>query len=362
MIRNCYISAVTLLADGSLCSWRESAGIKPFKHDIGPCIGFNTAQDPPVIVVATGDGKFLLTSPGEKAKHQDITEAVMTGSEVKPYGGVYGTLRLGPEDIIENYATPIDQNESSKRKALEIIDGCIYVCESPDDTEPPIKIEFDREEYVIDIVSQRALLGIVFILTRSGACYYIDALAHTRKPVPNPADIIQKLCANFGSEGTAIVQSGLASLLPAQAPPEPPAKYKTVRLEFLSDYIVDDVFVLTYCIIIRHDGGKLSLLRPYDMDMGILSQMFGDGWKIRTGYLDGTEKPEALSCLDGIDIVDIQGPTGFIYFIEASGQVYIWEIDDPANICIKKIPFFDENPIAIPNKASKIRSTASMLK
>lgn len=348
MIRNCYTSTVTLLADGSLCAWYElDRGepvdtIEPVRYEVGPFESLITAVGSilPVIIGITIDQKYLLCDDVDPTKFRDVTKEAMSGSVIVPFKGTYSSFDIEPQMC-------------SKDKVL-IENGCVYVREDTDGVASSTKIEFERDEYVVDAISNHSIRDVIFLVTRSGACYYVNTAVHSRKQFESG------FVWHFATWPQKLQTSPDCALKTPNQPTDPAiSKFKPVCLECLRDYMVENMFVLNDFIVIQHDGGKLCMVFHSDGRSPLGQALYESVLRINPAYVDCTEKPIALPYFDDKDIVTASQAMGYPYFISSTGKVYVLRDNDITNP--EHIPFFDDNPIDIPYKILQTKSAMSNL-
>lgn len=336
MISSCYTRTVTLLADGALCTWDEYQNdeyvehIEPTRHDIGPCKGFTTIQMPPAIVVVTEDERVLMCPPAVPTNFKDIT---------------------GEPD--SKSSEPVTQSKGS----VSVENGCAYIWEKIDGTIASTRIEFERDEYIVNAITSHILPNIVFFTTQSGACYFMDAGACTNEPKPSFGKSMAILFRKFQGDDTS---QPLA--IETTDPQEDTRclKHKPVLLEFLSCYSVENVFILRCgSIVIQHGEGKLCLLISKNENSLLDQLIYGTGWSIDEAYINGTAKPIELPYFDDRDIVYVAKPLDCIYFVTATGQMYVSREGSVTESSIERITFFDDNPIRVPHSVPRTKSATS---
>lgn len=159
----------------------------------------------------------------------------------------------------------------------------------------------------------------IIYITLEGTCYYTDIRV---RPYPGASD---SLCLH----------------------PSP--------LQSLYGRFVTGAFILDHFIVFQYDTDKLCLMYLYTQAYPVESQL-------AFSYQTGAMSPIDIPFYDDKGIVSIVQADGFVYFTTSEGYVYQTESGFiHCDHSMVRVPFFDENPVAVSDAASTIPSALSVL-
>ena len=341
MIKSCGKYAVVLLADDSLYSWDSSLStISPERVIADPVAAFETWLVFDSIWVLTCELKLMIgePSPGGLLNASEVMgiiadmrvrQAINEAFSVPVVDNLEKLLNEKVSDLheyLERLKSQAGQRQPWYPGRLTLEEGCVYDLNPK--SEPgvcPSKLIIGSNEHTHYIIAQE---NQIFFTTDSGLCYHLDM--HTQPDDENK---------------------------------------KPVLLQYLTDYFVENVFILSNYVVIQHDGSKLSLLLiKYEPVMRRFARALeGLPEEPVRGFIDLTyeqgETPIALPFFDDKDIISVSQTHAHIYFTTSTGQVYYCSSSDSmTDPKIELIPFFNDRPIAVKSTATGIRSARNIVK
>lgn len=197
------------------------------------------------------------------------------------------------------------------------------------------EVQFGKQVSIMKIVTH---MGYTFYIADDGSHYYVNAREpmhqdHTRPP----SRTLETLVNNRGLH------------------PHP--------IKALQGYCVENAFILNQFIVIIHNTDRvciIPILHRDDPETGAADPMTYKELTVTHLIFPGA-----------VPVISVTDHHNQIYFTAATGQVYCGAITDRMydwliartfdSAGIRRIEFFDENPVAVSPTARMIASTASML-
>lgn len=141
---------------------------------------------------------------------------------------------------------------------------------------------------------------------------------------------------------------------------------EVILLRALEGYFVENMFSVSDHMAVLHDGNRVCLLRMIPVIREFpqyITYVIRDRIEIDPAHRDGSAQPINLSFFDDKSIVAVIQAQNRTYFTADDGSVYYGTINTHTiEPTIKRILFFDANPVATKNSVMRIRSAANAIK
>lgn len=187
------------------------------------------------------------------------------------------------------------------------------------------KVVFDEGEIIVKVVAGR--WRIIYI-SDEGLCYYTDTA-----------------CMWNYSKTEPQTTKGLSPI-------------KLLHVDR-----VEDAFIVSNFIFIQYGEGKLLMLHLLPEDEREMIDLPYMPPYLDPKYLEGDRMPTKLDFFDDKHVVAVSQGYGIIYFTTGMGQVY-YSSDhrEMAKLNVERMHFFDDNPVAVVDRAHRIRSAGNTIR